>query len=431
LLATNATLQLTGFYSHVFGALELSFYAIGAQNANDVIDTSTFKYNWNGDFIQRDTTVDPKGELFERRTQFRISDRIFKEKLSMRLWPDEKDEFSLALLHNALYRSGRDLVDEWNISFESPNTIHTAIVSAGYSARRNFLDTRTSLFGKQYFYQGTIFSTDLDGNASRKDIFFSKPGYGAAVSMAPFHGLRLKGSFERTYRIPESYEILGDGIYIYPNDSLLPENSFNYNVGIRYHAGEKPVSPSLQINGFYRNSRNFIAFDPLGPFGEYINLHRVKTIGLESSAKLQFANTAHLAANATYQHITDNTKVIEGLPNTNYGARIPNRPFFFANANFSITSRFTKLGFTSTTTVASRYVHPFFKTWARFGNPDSKAIIPEQISHTVENEFSFYAKRLNITVSAENLFDAALYDNYKIQKPGRSFAVKLRYHYSP
>lgn len=35
--------------------------------------------------------------------------------------------------------------------------------------------------------------------------------------------------------------------------------------------------------------------------------------------------------------------------------------------------------------------------------------------------------RYNVAFEANNLTDALLYDNYSLQKPGRNFALKLRY----
>ena len=43
-----------------------------------------------------------------------------------------------------------------------------------------------------------------------------------------------------------------------------------------------------------------------------------------------------------------------------------------------------------------------------------------------------FGKKQEFTVSAEctNMADARLYDNYKMQKPGRAFAIKVGYTFS-
>ena len=85
-------------------------------------------------------------------------------------------------------------------------------------------------------------------------------GYGVVSSYQPIKTLTLKASYEKAYRIPESYEILGDGIYALPNPELMPEVSDNINLGFRLN--QYFVKSRLQFqtdfNLFYRFARDFI-----------------------------------------------------------------------------------------------------------------------------------------------------------------------------
>ena len=56
--------------------------------------------------------------------------------------------------------------------------------------------------------------------------------------------------------------------------------------------------------------------------------------------------------------------------------------------------------------------------------------IPTQFSHDLFVSYNF-GKKSEFTVSAEctNIFNARLYDNFKMQKPGRAFAIKFGYSF--
>ena len=40
--------------------------------------------------------------------------------------------------------------------------------------------------------------------------------------------------------------------------------------------------------------------------------------------------------------------------------------------------------------------------------------------------YSWHQERYSITVSCDNVLDTLAFDNYKLQKPGRSFTAKFR-----
>ncbi|MEM9981547.1 MAG: hypothetical protein AAF734_03555, partial [Bacteroidota bacterium] len=78
----------------------------------------------------------------------------------------------------------------------------------------------------------------------------------------------------------------------------------------------------------------------------------------------------------------------------------------------------------------TRYVHEFFLTWENAGNPEDKNIIPSQLIHNFDVEYTSAGGHYNITASVTNLADALVYDNFNIQKPGRAMYLKLRYFFN-
>ena len=61
-----------------------------------------------------------------------------------------------------------------------------------------------------------------------------------------------------------------------------------------------------------------------------------------------------------------------------------------------------------------------------FGHKDSKSIIPTQNCHNLSATFFWLDNRYSVSLECNNLFDQLLYDNYKLQKPGRALFCKFR-----
>lgn len=74
------------------------------------------------------------------------------------------------------------------------------------------------------------------------------------------------------------------------------------------------------------------------------------------------------------------------------------------------------------------YVQKFSYEWNVYQNAELD--IPTQFSHDLFVSYNF-GKKSEFTVSAEctNIFNARLYDNFKMQKPGRAFAIKFGYSF--
>lgn len=422
--STNNTLIASTTYKKSFKKLTLKAYAAAGKIIESVVDTSTKKYNWAGEYVVR-SPKDPRGELNQRRTLMRLSDQIFRSNLSADYSINKIHSLSLNLSQNYLERSGEDEVDELNQSFASPNFINKNILGIAYNYESKNEKLSFTVFGKQYWYQGKIITQDNVDQETITSPSFNNSGYGAVLSKQLFKGFLTKLSFEQTYRIPEAYEILGDGIYVLPNPDLQAEKSYNANFGLRYSNQFKKVDFGSEANLFLRSAADFIRYNPLGPFGSYENLNNVSTSGIEASFQLTYNNFINFSTNVTYQNLRDQTEFDEGLPNTNYKSRVPNIPYFFGNARLGVKPFKKKKDLTIYW--STRYVHEFFLTWENLGDPSTKNIIPSQLTHNLELEYALKEGKYNVSASINNLTDEAVYDNFNIQKPGRAFYLKLRY----
>ncbi|MBR4974663.1 MAG: ligand-gated channel protein, partial [Bacteroidales bacterium] len=72
------------------------------------------------------------------------------------------------------------------------------------------------------------------------------------------------------------------------------------------------------------------------------------------------------------------------------------------------------------------YQHSFPLYWENIGSADSKAYVPDQLSHNITLSYAFDHDRYTISAECRNITNAQLYDNFSLQKAGRAFYIKLR-----
>ncbi|MEM1328619.1 MAG: TonB-dependent receptor [Bacteroidota bacterium] len=419
------TYLLASSYKKKIGRLSIKANTTLGKIEESIIDTSTLKYNWAGDFIRRSEN-DPKGELYERRSLFTLDDGVWRSNIGGSYQLAAQHQVSLNFNHSHLRRSGEDEVDALNRSFTTPNSIQKYVLGADYTFQTKDDRFTSSLFGKSYWFGGKIVTQDFEGKNLVTKPQFQNFGYGVASRWRVFEGILTKVSFERAYRLPEPFEILGDGIYININPSLQPEQSYNFNAGLNGKLNLQNWQIQAESNYFLRSSSDFIRFLPLGPFGEFENLTNVKSKGVEGSLNIEYKQLILFSGNVTYQNITDQNEFDEGLENINYQSRIPNIPYFFANA---------RLGVQPINTIDHRFgifwstnfTEAFFLNWERLGSASTKNIIPRQLTHQLDLEYAFQDGRYNLSASVFNLTDAKVFDNFSIQLPGRAVYLKLRY----
>lgn len=413
-------------YKKQFNKLGISAYLMTGEIQQQTIDTSAYRYNWLGEKLMR-SNEDMRGELFDRRSFMVLNDEVLRSNVQLDYEFNQNHSLIASISQNALWREGYDKVNEFNTSIEFPNSVNKYIIAAGYNFSTNSKKWKAGAFVKQYVYDAEITTKDFQDNIVFNSVNLDQTGFGITATHFLSNTFQLKSSFEKAIRLPQAYEILGDGIFTNPNPQLNPEESENFNLGFRYNNPIGKANFRTEGNFFLRNSANFIRFRPMGPFGQFENLNNVRTLGGELSKQIVL-NRIQLDLNATYQHITDQTQKDEGLPNVNFESRVPNIPYLFgnlrigydvyANPDIGVVNIYWN----------SRYVHEFFLNWENLGNANTKPIIPAQFANDLEVEFSSPSRKYNMSFTAANIFDAALYDNFRIQKPGRAFYCKIRYN---
>jgi len=412
--------------------LNLSFNGNFNLGQEQSIDTAFKQYNWLGDFIYKGSNPNiPGGELGRNLYKFRNNNGLFNVNLSYQI--SEKHSIVLNNTYNTFNRKGNDVLNPDDQSNKLPKRTEKNVIGLGYrydvSSRWN-----STFFFKEYI-QNSQSSNVLNNEYYIEKNKYTQHGYGLATTYFVKPNFQLKGSYEKSYRLPENDELFGDVINLASNANLKPESSDNYNLGLNYTVSlEKRHHFYFDANLIYRSAKDFIRPSLANNFGravqQMVNLRDVTNTGADAEVRYSFKRIFNAGVNVTYQNIRNTTKY-EGAASTIspvYKDRIPNMPYLFGNGSASLFfQNFGWKGNTLTIGYNLLYVHEYFLRWPSQGSANSKLTVPEQLAHDASIVYSMAGGKYNIAFECKNLTDATLYDNFSLQKPSRSFNVKLRY----
>ncbi|MCF2493105.1 TonB-dependent receptor [Dyadobacter chenhuakuii] len=398
------------------------------------VDTVYRRYNWFQQFKQ----YEGLGSERERSLyKFRNNNGLVTANATYQL--SDKHSITINNVYNTFNRKGRDELYPDADRYEQPRFNTKNVLGLGYkfdySERWN-----TSLFFKQ-FSQFNKFSVTYNPTGVYGDVAykiqknrFDKFGYGIASTFFLLKNLQLKGSYEKSYRLPETDELYGDLLNLEGNIDLDPESSDNYNLGFSYQTQFNKIHRvNVDANVLYRNAQGFIRPKLNANQTKQVmdNLADVTNFGVDGEVRYSFKQLFTAGVNLTYQDLRNNTRFEDGYTTESplYRDRIPNMPFLFGNADASVFLKdFGAKGNTLTFGYNLLYVHAYYLYWPSLGS--DKLDIPRQLSHDVNIVYAMANGKYNVSLECKNLLDARLYDNFSLQKPSRGFYAKLRYFIS-
>jgi len=413
--------------------LTASVYAAYNMTRNNFIDTTALRYNWLQESVYKEAA-----EL--RRTQLknRDNDGLVTANLSYQL--NEHHSLSYNYVLTSFDRKSSDVEDPDNYTFNLTQSLRKQNMGLAWQA--NYQGFTATAFSKLYLLHGESFeNVSTTTQADYQPISQNKQyvGYGMASAYYLLPRLQVKASYERAYRLPEASEFLGDGLYYLANSAIKPERSHNFNLGALF-SQPLPDESRLDVEGnfIYRKAEDYIRVDQarLAPVGNrYINVGKVTTTGGEAEVRYTWKNRIFASVNATYQNITDKTEFNSNTNlggtvvtrNLGYGYKVPNIPYFFGNVNLG--TKFNDLGAqhnTLSVNYALNFVEKYYRTLEHLGL-NNQDIIPRQTSHDLSADYAMAKGKYTVSLEGRNLTDNDLFDNYRLQKPGRSFFIKLRY----
>lgn len=400
------------------------------RNMTNNIDTATYEYNWLGDRRYKNGR---KGEVSYQDTKA------------------YSDNWNATF--RAIYRPSKGHTITLNHLIQSVDRkTNTATVDLSNSINKVTVKRITGLsyqLAPTDRWNATVFVKNYDqrnsgplalsGNdntsyvKTHNDV--STLGYGAAAAYYILRGWQLKLSYERACRLPTTDELFGDNDLERGKFELRPERSHNYNLNMNYsHTFDRQHALYLEGGLIYRLTKDYIKRTTENVsgtyYGAYSNHGRVETKGYNVGLRYDYQRWLSVGGNWTQMDVRDDEKTQETgskQANLTYGARMPNLPYQFANADMTL--RWHNLGgkgnlLSCTYDLFCTHSFPLFSEV--YGSASNKMTVPTQTAHNLTLTYAMKHGKYNFSLECHNLTDAKLYDNFNLQKAGRAFYGKVR-----
>ena len=409
--------------------LNANIFASRSMDNYIVTDTSSYKYYWDGTRIKTSLA-----EINGTKSITNINRPRTFARANLAYQLSAVHSFNINYTYDHVKNESYDelLTDRADI----PGILSKNILGAAY--QQNLLNDKltNTLFGK--FYALSVQQSryvSVSGEYAKASDSQNYQGYGIASRYKILPELGLKASYEKAYRLQEVGEMFGNGYTVIGNLDLKPESSHNVNVGAYYGFTVNKHKLFIEGSWFYRNANDFIyavVYKSNSSVSRFENTSRVKVNGLEGDIKYNYGDLLYFNTNISYQNAINNTKypvgTTSGTPEATYLNKIPNQPWLFGNADLSI-GKNNVLGKASRMqlNVSSQYVHWFYLTWEAYGSKASKSTIPDQYIHNASISNSWNNGRYNLSLECRNFTNNLAFDNFRLQKPGRAFSIKMRY----
>lgn len=400
------------------------------------IDTLKGQYDWFGNFTPNPLRT---GES-RQPSNSTINSRNFTSRTNLSFRLDDKHNLEF----NTVYvNASRDGVDPLGPRF-SGTTIDVLSIKSSYQKlvsslglTSNFFNGRLNhvLMGKFFNYSASgveayearpVFSDEI------KTVSGTSWGIADAIKYEINTRSLIRFSVEYANRLPDQNELFGDAIFVVPNFNLLPERSLNFNFGYRYN---KTSAYTFEANTFYRRTKNLILLVPIQqPYAHFENQENVKGYGVELDGNVYLSNRLIFNANATWQNLRlFDVSLADGGAEKN-DARLRNTPYLFANAGLNYSMKKIKFyGYYSFVreyyleTIPKRLEPSGFLGLGGRANINSLLLIPNQHLLSAGLNYNLLSDRLSLGFESKNILNNYLYDNYRVQRAGRSFHLKLNY----
>lgn len=405
-------------------------YNLGSEQA---IDTLNRLYNWEGDYIIKNTLKKQGGEIERRHFKYKNNNGSIVANANYVL--TDHHAFSTNYNLSLFNRKGEDLLDASLKNNNLPKKSNKSVLGFNYQYTHNekwnaiaFLKKYFQYNYSERYYNETYFNQDNKQNFT---------GYGVATAYYILPSLQIKGSFEHSIRMPEAYEMFGDEVNLASNYNLKPESSNNFNIGAHYAFDINEVNHfKVETNFLYRKATDYIKEEVntgLGSAAQRVNknIGGVLVKSIDAEVRYGYKDIFSFMANVTYQDILNDIKYENNSTEVSalYRERVANIPYLYGNGMASLyfkevfgAKNSLRLDYNMT------YVHKYYLYAPSVGIAKYKRYIPEQFSQDISLHYAINNGKYNIAVEVRNLTNKTLYDNFSLQKPSRSVTLKLRYN---
>lgn len=415
-------------------SLDLEATVGGATSRGRFLDVASCVYDWYGRCVRERTQP---GEIDNQ-----PHDQLYWEvaaftRLHAQWKPAERQRVRLSLAPSYVWRTGdeRRQADESSRDLlEGKRSLATFVT--GVEHELDALgprgdDLENVAFAKAYVQRLLDEAPNLMGGHDRITDTQARLGIGDSLRYRVHPWLLAKASYEWATRLPRPDEVFGDGIFVAGNPGLRPEKSHNVNVSLLLEPAasveaQREWTGRATLTGFLRHVDDLVVPGVGDRVQSFQNVAAARALGLEASGSVAVPGE-WLAVDGSVTYLDLRNISSEGTFGAFEGDRVPNRPYFFGAG----AARLQWRGVATERDALSlswdtRYVHEFFRGWESIGLGGKKQTIDRQLVHGAGLVYSTKHERYGLTVAIElqNVTDAATYDFFGVQRPGRAFFVK-------
>lgn len=289
------------------------------------------------------------------------------------------------------------------------------------------------LTGRFYYYNmQTQLIPNLGVNGNTPELIRNKKsdfGFSEAVRYRFTPEFLVKASVAYDVRLPSEQELIGDGFLIEPAGNLNPEHNTSFNLGLMYDNNKSNNRFQLEVNAFAMYLKDMIRLTGGTLQSKFENFGKMRTLGAELEVKWDAARWLYLWGNITYQDLRDTRKYQPGstVENPTKGDRVPNIPYFFANAGIELHREnfFGGKGQNTRLFADCSYVDEYFYDFEQSIYQERR--IPQATTLNAGVEHSFCNRTVFIKLQMNNITGEQVFSEFNRPLPGRNFSVKLRY----
>ncbi len=426
-LATTYNTALQYEKYNISNKLDINFYLGHNLIQTDFIDTTSTIYNWRGEIIGEKTYG---GEITTSQNNLKLEGNNITGRINLNYSITPTSKLIFNGVASYFTRSGNDPVaaDFYEEDyFQNPVHINKWVGGIGFEKELFGATVTSHTAVKVYNYMSEGFIIE-NGEATTIEQDRFQPGFSQSFKWKVNEHLLTKVSYEYATRMPDRVETLGDfSAAINANPGLKPETSHNVNLSGLY----KREKWRIEAGSFFRKVNDIIILQAVPPpvLSKYENLLKASIMGVEGEVQFHPWRWLTFKANATYQDLRSRSdKENAGVSSDRYyGARLPNRPYLFGNGEVQFEKHgLLKEGDRLQVWWSTAYVEEFFRYWEIDGRKEDKLTIPDQWLHHIGLAYSTWGERMTLSLESQNIFNANAYDNFRVQKPGRSWHAKLR-----
>ena len=400
----------------------------------EVNDSTRFFYNWFG---ERLNTPNSNGAELSNNPLDLALDR---EVLLGRFTSSYKIGSHKLTISNLLIRQDRKgrnelIVDAGNDPLAFPSFLSQNYAGLEWKASwlQEKLETVTTYKNYQLNAEATsledLFPDENDDGFEARSASNNYHGANAAIKYSFNSNFFIRSSFEYAYRLPEEEELFGNLVTIRSNINLRPEQSDNINLGLFYRTylfGNMPIA--VELNGFYRYQRDRIVLLASGiDLAQFFNEEEVEISGADAFISFEPFKNARSNFAVTYQDLRIRS-VLDFTETDLIGERLFNVPPFFLtfDASYELPSLFLESD-ALTLTYFYDFVDEFPAIRVTNFDQDQVNFVPTQNIHSLEVTYIPPGKSWSISGRTNNIFNDDVFDNFRVQRPGRNFNIKVRY----